>query len=620
MKWSKLKHDSKYQVFITILCFIQVISLCSCNNGNTKLKRALELSGTNRNELEQVIRHYSNAKNDSLKLKAALFLIENMPGHITLIGDYIYNNNDEIDSARGNNTFFEKKVFKMLPLRNSLVRGNLQAKEDVHHIKAEYLIHHIDKCFELWNTLPWLSSLSLNDFLEYLLPYRVEEEVLDDWIDSCAIAKEELQDIINYYDDIKRSITGIGNYMYRYVDGATLSYKDSTKKAYYADCADVSLIKLFKYRSLGIPCAIDYVPCWSGSTGAHHWIRVIDPMYKDSGVPQVYHRTAKVYRRTFSINKYSEEASFVSYLFKDAFNQDVTNQYIITSDITVPCSQRSLKIGYLAVFYKQNWTPVDWGYIKDNRIEFTKMGRDVVYLPVYYKNMNMYNMGYPFLIDGKGDTHTFIPDKNDLQQIRLTRKYPSNINNSQLGIQLIGSYWVGANQKNYKDSIILHRIERNPGMNHIIKQLTEGDKYRYFKCVFPESISIAELHFFDHEKEITGKILTSSKSEESYLNDNDPLTYFEVHECLEIDFSTPRNITKISFLSRNDGNGIYPENEYELLYFDFNGWQSLGIKKGNDFCLEYDNVPSNALLWLRNLTTGVEERIFTYNDGQVTFW
>ena len=33
-----------------------------------------------------------------------------------------------------------------------------------------------------------------------------------------------------------------------------------------------------------------------------------------------------------------------------------------------------------------------------------------------------------------------------------------------------------------------------------------------------------------------------------------------------------------------------------------------------------DNVPSNALYWLRNWTTGVEERIFTYYNNIQLFW
>ena len=73
-------------------------------------------------------------------------------------------------------------------------------------------------------------------------------------------------------------------------------------------------------------------------------------------------------------------------------------------------------------------------------------------------------------------------------------------------------------------------------------------------------------------------------------------------------------------MPRNDGNGIFPDNVYELFYFDIpNGWQSLGIQNPTKYELIYPNIPSNTLLWLRNLTTGREERIFTKN-GKIIFW
>jgi hypothetical protein len=36
--------------------------------------------------------------------------------------------------------------------------------------------------------------------------------------------------------------------------------------------------------------------------------------------------------------------------------------------------------------------------------------------------------------------------------------------------------------------------------------------------------------------------------------------------------------------------------------------------------LSYENAPINALFWLRNHTAGVEERIFTYENGEQVWW
>jgi hypothetical protein len=63
------------------ILFIYVFLTIVCSNPGSHLEQALELAGENRPELEKVLSHYSQSQADSLKYKAACFLIENMPGH-----------------------------------------------------------------------------------------------------------------------------------------------------------------------------------------------------------------------------------------------------------------------------------------------------------------------------------------------------------------------------------------------------------------------------------------------------------------------------------------------------------------------------------------------------------
>ena len=60
-------------------------------------------------------------------------------------------------------------------------------------------------------------------------------------------------------------------------------------------------------------------------------------------------------------------------------------------------------------------------------------------------------------------------------------------------------------------------------------------------------------------------------------------------------------VTRIQYAPRNDVNHIVIGNLYELFYWD-NKWVSLGRQTAKEHELVYDNVPSNALLWLRNYT------------------
>jgi len=70
---------------------IQKILTAKIKHCNTILENALELAGRNRIEIEKVLTHYRKNPIDSLKYKAAIFLIENMPGHYSYSGESVKN-------------------------------------------------------------------------------------------------------------------------------------------------------------------------------------------------------------------------------------------------------------------------------------------------------------------------------------------------------------------------------------------------------------------------------------------------------------------------------------------------------------------------------------------------
>ena len=78
--------------------------------------------------------------------------------------------------------------------------------------------------------------------------------------------------------------------------------------------------------------------------------------------------------------------------------------------------------------------------------------------------------------------------------------------------------------------------------------------------------------------------------------------------------------TSVRIVPRGDDNDICPGDEYELLYFDGDKWQSCGRKMADDNELHYDDIPSNCLLWLRDLTRGNDERPFLIDGKENTDW
>mgnify|MGYP006972239675 CR=1 FL=1 len=81
-----------------ILFIVLSLSGCKMQMANMGVEEALSKAGGNRKELFQVIRHYQDS-GDSLKLKAALFLIENMADKYYLTGNVIDEYYTFIDSV-----------------------------------------------------------------------------------------------------------------------------------------------------------------------------------------------------------------------------------------------------------------------------------------------------------------------------------------------------------------------------------------------------------------------------------------------------------------------------------------------------------------------------------------
>ena len=91
---------------------------------------------------------------------------------------------------------------------------------------------------------------------------------------------------------------------------------------------------------------------------------------------------------------------------------------------------------------------------------------------------------------------------------------------------------------------------------------------------------------------------------------------------LGLDLGRAVELSKLCYLPRTDDNFIREGEEYELCYWDGEGWSSLGRQIGRRATQElvYDNVPAGALLILHNHTKGKEERIFTYENGRQVWW
>lgn len=621
--------------FLQIL--LLVILACSRND---RLETALKISGANRAELEKVLAHYSQNETDSLKLRAAEFLIENMPGHYAYSDRSIDLYTEQFDSINKEVPMYLRSYFYSFPTLNNPNTFFMNRNYDTEHITAAYLIKNIDYKFRLRDLTPWGKDIDFSDFCEYILPYRVDNEPLTNYDET------ELEEHLTKMSKLFESM--------KYCDITIYNTNEDIRKKLYTlpaiklpaglrhniyDCGAVAHYTLEQHRLNGVPGMIDFVPHWANANGRHRWNNFVDVF--DKNIPVNYinrSKIAKVYRNTYSKNPAPmEDKNFIPILFTP-FIKDVTSEYIKTSDVVIPfekCKKEGVKNVYLAVFNELEWQPTAWSFLQNGgKAKFKDLGRGIVYLPIYYKNSEEKIANYPFLLDNRGNIKEFKPDNENRIKIHLDRKFPIETYKLAWRENLLGAVIEAANNAEFKQCDTIAIIDQ-PSKNSDYKISIHSDKqYRYYRIAQNSNngkMFIAELSFggLDFAPFISatsatispvGPMATYEGDLKSLLTDGDIVDFATINSGLGLDFGKPIALATIYLTLRNDGNYIYPNNTYELMYHDKDGWVSMGVKKSTDYFIEYENVPSGALYWLRNLTEGREERIFTYENGRMKFW
>ena len=206
------------------------------------------------------------------------------------------------------------------------------------------------------------------------------------------------------------------------------------------------------------------------------------------------------------------------------------------------------------------------------------------------------------------------------QNLHITRKYPIERIRTHDRFLMTTSFECYPDSLYDKPDTTYHISNPKATEFNTIRVSTEKP-CRYWQYRNRRYGDIAELQFYDSE----GKLLPQPKIEGRTENENecfdeDVLSYGSFGYTIQFDFGAPVAIAEIRLLPRNDANGIYPGDLYELFYYGAEGWISLGSKTADDYFLEYENAPTHCLFWLRNLSRGREERIFTYENGIMRFW
>lgn len=417
----------RYILFATL----GALSLSACS---TQLEQSLSSAGANRPELEQVLEHYRCVDANPQKLRAAEFLIENMPAHYSYAEGEIYEYYDYAAAILADKSLTPEQHRDSLLAITDLKYRNLpnHTVPDAQIIKASFLIDNIDKSYAQWTMCPWASQVTFDEYLEWMLPYKaVELQELDAWRDTMMahFGKGFEHPILN---DVECNTTmGIADMIRNDTYNALSRYGLYTREglqllsAYlqvrqtYGNIPDYALTATLAMRSAGIPAVLDETPVGSRGTAATKWYVIIsdrgehltsewDLSTNIGGGFFPYERGPKVYRNSYAINRerweYIQNARF-KYPFELA-KQDVTSQYFLTCNLAIPIDRTTYKTlkdryVYIASAVRSEsdpWQIVDFGELKHGKACFSDMGREVLYLVMGFDGNGLIPITEPFIL------------------------------------------------------------------------------------------------------------------------------------------------------------------------------------------------------------------------------
>lgn len=629
-----IKHSLSLLMFFLLL-------FSGCATKVDRLEYALEFAGENRRELEKVLEYYSD---DSLKFRAACFLIENMPRWYAYDGWQL--DTLEVLMRKDREGIFSKDD-KMR--WNSFDYHALNKIYDSKVITSEYLIENIDLAFQEWQKRPWNKSLSFDDFCDLILPYRIGNERLSDWRSLYNAYYGNLLDSIYTGSDVLEACKCINDELnrqsYKYsvewnVPHNRADYLFETRIGY---CREVSDLIQYAMRSCGIPVAADFMPYSPDYRYSHEWNVVRDTtgryiQFGFDGLDPVRdkvmddgRRKGKVYRYCYALQNEREilrkHSGWNIGGAEGLYWKDVTSEYFGHNQAVVNVFTTGKPFIGLSVFSTNGWQIIGEGGCKNSgKAIFDNIEPSIIYVPASQNN-GVKPAGYPFMLDSEGNVEEFVPDTVNLEKVILKRKMPLIPRVAAWGYSQIEARIEGDTNINFKKPKLITEIKDTMDYTFQVFRGLCSEPVKYIRYVPPVGLlQLAELRLYQ-DTALKNEIKITPLTDVTYVKkviDGDILSYIYrkskgLIEPLIFSLDSLQQIKRLYFIARTDDNYVWKGDAYELLYFDGKkGWKSLGVKIATSKQICFD-APRNALLWLRNRTKGREEQVFIYKNNKQWF-
>lgn len=419
-----------------------VLAGCAGTGGDKKILKALSMAGDNKEELFAVLKHYAD---DSLKLRAACFLIENMPYHagseeflVSPDGVAYHPDITLFDSSEAAAEYCDSLLASGWKIQRSVLY-------DIQHVKADFLIQNIELAFEVWKK-PWSEPVGFEDFCRYILPYRAQHEAVS------GLRKELMERYIPLLDSLNPKNAFEACMIINKELGKFIRYKETGNplQATVAEihhtgtgtCEALCNYATLVMRSVGIPIAI-YNTIWTRMDGGHSWCAVLSgskfydfnpgevhpDAYQDKLAVMWYLQPAKVYQMHFA--PYGSESlagddGYVTWL-KSSLAEDVTVReknptYTLAVLVGKARSSRSSQV-YLCAYNRLRWTPIAIGRRDGDSCVFKDVsGKHFFLIAEAVEKDKLRYITAPFLTERDGRWRMLVPDKERIESCSFRKE------------------------------------------------------------------------------------------------------------------------------------------------------------------------------------------------------
>lgn len=435
----------KLIIFYCVFLLPVYLSAQPSSNYPKDVELVLQKAGKNRIELEKAIDYFVQ-QGDQQKLDAIYFLLANMDIHYSADDYWADSTGQRIPYHELDYPTYEKAVeaFKLFKQKAGRLHPISIRYNDIDTIKADFLIQNTNLAFAAWRrqTVP----CTFEDFCEYILPYRVSFEPLQDWRSNYtnhfsplfeqadAVPSDTL--LLRIGQNIKTWFTNTYRVEERKEPISRLGAMQLLLRKKGA-CEDIADLASLMARSGGFASAVDMIPAWATASGLHYInymnVNNFGKHHFDASDNQIIdslsREPAKVIRTTFSKQQNTATAIADTAQIPPGYMQlsnykDVTNEFWVTKDVPVQLFNVGTAIPHIAfvsVWNYMEWKPIWWGKVSGSKTVFTNMSKGVVYLPVFYINRQLLPAAWPIAI-GYHNTLVLKPDTVNTHTIHIAEQ------------------------------------------------------------------------------------------------------------------------------------------------------------------------------------------------------